>query len=478
MNHRTKALSLTCLILLLALLTTLGSAALAAETEQRSQFSAPIMVVNTSFLNVRTGPGVQYSVLVTVVGGTELPVLGVARDLVWYQVSTLAGVGWVNSQYVLPRGDFTHIPFVEAPPLVPFGFFVPGTAAPVSDDAIGAVGTGAGGWGVSVKITHPSRTQPTMNSSSLGDAVEDRTVIFNLIESAVGDNVVWYRADIPYLGVVWIEGSKSRLRPHACGNISAVTLVEDVRPTIGPDGSGTLTGNVLYPDAEEGYLLDHQAGQFKVEFSDGGVGWIPQTAAAVRRDVHSFVCQAGGVVPGVHVAPSAPAAPGVPAQPAFARASVPHVVINTAFLNLRSGPGAQFSVVTTLPGGAEVPVVGVAPDGVWYLVAGTFGEAWLNNQFVLFRGDGRNLPVIRFAPETATLARPVATITNAVALYVAPSLGSTVIGAISGPVEVPVVARTADSSWVQINTVLGFGWARASEVTVRGDLALIPVVAN
>jgi hypothetical protein len=31
---------------------------------------------------------------------------------------------------------------------------------------------------------------------------------------------------------------------------------------------------------------------------------------------------------------------------------------------------------------------------VWYLVQGTFGQAWLNIEFAIFRGDGASVPVL------------------------------------------------------------------------------------
>ncbi|MCA9888464.1 MAG: SH3 domain-containing protein, partial [Anaerolineae bacterium] len=79
----------------------------------RVMFAQPKLVVNTSFLNVRTGPGVGYPIMATVVGGTELPVLGAIGDDVWYQVSTEVGPGWVNITFTLPRGDFTNVPYVD-----------------------------------------------------------------------------------------------------------------------------------------------------------------------------------------------------------------------------------------------------------------------------------------------------------------------------------------------------------------------------
>lgn len=478
MSHKNKAVSVLFVLILLMGALAFGSTASAAESEQRSQFVTPIMVVNTSFLNVRTGPGAQYTVLITVVGGTELPVLGVARDMVWYQVSTAAGVGWVNSQFVLPRGDFTNVPFAAAPAVVDDPAALgQGGGGPLGEDAAGPGFVSGRAWGVSVIATHPARSQPTINSASVGTASENLGEIYSLIESRSNEGQLWLRLEIPSLGSVWVEGTKTRFRPFACGaDISAVVMNGFIAPNQGPDGSGTLTGNLQVGPQEEAYLLDLQAGQYKVELIDGNTGWIPREAATVRSNVRSRFCEMGGMTT---VAPTTLGQGGgavtTPGQQTGARLTVPRAVINTGFLNLRSGPGAQFSVVSTLPGGTELPIVGVAPDGVWYLVEGTFGQAWLNSDFVLFRGDGRNIPVIRDATG-ATLSRPVALVTNAVTLFTAPNPAATVIGAVSGPLEAPIVARTEDASWLQLTTPLGFGWVRADQVNTRGDLATAPII--
>src|SRR5690606_26573460 len=123
-----------------------GGAALASDARQQVQFTAQIMVVNSSFLNVRTGPGVKYEVLLTVVGGTQLPVLGVASDRVWYQVSTVIGVGWINAEFVIPRGDFSNVPIIDTTTILATR---PLIAAPVT---IG-LPDGQGGGGVAPTVT-------------------------------------------------------------------------------------------------------------------------------------------------------------------------------------------------------------------------------------------------------------------------------------------------------------------------------------
>ena len=58
MKLASKAIFVLAILLMLS-----GSVLTAADTQQQVQFSTPIMVVNSSFLNIRTGPGVKYEVL-------------------------------------------------------------------------------------------------------------------------------------------------------------------------------------------------------------------------------------------------------------------------------------------------------------------------------------------------------------------------------------------------------------------------------
>lgn len=465
------------MLVLVLLLSTFAGTAAAAEEEQRSQFVTPIMIVNTSFLNVRTGPGAQYTVLLTVVGGTELPVLGVAEDRVWYQVSTVAGIGWVNSQFTLARGDFTNVPVVDDAEVL--AALEADLELVFTDDAFGVVGFSSGrDWGISITETHSLRVGPTISRSSIGTANADLNVIYPVLEATTADGLVWYRVEITGVGTGWVEAPKTRMRPFACSSdFSVVVLNKDISPSRGPDGTGTLDGSFPLIAGTEAYLLDHREGQFKIELMDGNIAWIGNVDASVRendpirRDYCNSVQRRNVLIvtgTGETTSTTTTTAP---------RLQGPRAIINTAFLNVRSGPGAQYSVVTTLSGGTEVPIIGIAPDGVWYLITGTFGEGWINNEFVLFRGNGTRIPTVRDFVG-ATLARPVVEITNAVTLFAAPNPTLGTIGALSGPIEVDIVARSADGNWVQIASALGFGWVRTSEVTVSGDLTLVPTVGG
>jgi uncharacterized protein YraI len=185
----------------------------------QAQYAAPIAVVNTGNLNVRSGPGPQFSVITTVPGGAQLPVLGFNEDASWYLVTSPAGNGWVYASFTVPRGDFRFVPVL------------------------------------------------TVQS----------------LEGATVSN----------------------------GTLSL------------PGANGTVAAPV--PELDPG-----------------------------------------------------------------------RVVVNTGNLNVRSGPGAQFSILGSVPGGTTLPVDGTTPDQAWFLVDSPFGPGWVDGGFVVFRGSIASVPIFDY----------------------------------------------------------------------------------
>ncbi|MDX2160574.1 MAG: SH3 domain-containing protein [bacterium] len=198
---------------------------------QAQELATPVTIVNVSFLNLRSGPGPEYSVLTQLVGGTTVPVIGVNEDASWFLVETPFGAGWVFGEFTLPRGEFQFVPVLSSPPQS-------GTLSLVTPLFIGmGTGTGGGGGG-----------GDTMTTSSV--------------------------------------------------NLPLPTLSE------------------------------------------------------------------------------------------------PELIVNTSALNVRSGPGGFFTVVAVLIGGESVRPAGISDDGNWFLVEGAFGRGWVDENFVLFRGNIANVPII------------------------------------------------------------------------------------
>ena len=501
MKIQTRVISQALIVLVLFLILAFGGTVLAATQVQQSQFVAPILVANTSFLNVRSGPGIQYSVRMTVVGGTELPVLGVARDRVWYQVSSIIGVGWVNVEYTVPRGDFTRVPFVEAPSIRPGGVVVQTDVAQLGQGGGGQVpfavqvvpaplvqvtstGLPERLWGASfVDGGGDVRSGPSDQSANLRLMFEDLSQIYPLTGAASGDGRQWLQILIPDLGNGWVEAHHLKLRPLACAGESVVLVVGPTALQGGPDGTQLGPIPPTVSAGTEAFVLDVREGLVKIQVIEGAIGWIPLSVTLGRtgEDIVQHCPSGFSGAPSVGTTMITTTTTGgitttssLPTS--FASSATPRVVVNTGNLNIRTGPSASYTILTTVSGGTELPVIGRAPDGVWYLIQGPFGQGWLNNEFVVFRGSLQFVPIIREV--TGVLATPSAVIAGRVTLLAAPNnAGLGIIGELMGPVEVPVVARTADFSWVQVSTSVGFGWVPVTSVTLKGDTGLIPVVS-
>lgn len=494
------------LVLLLSLLiVSLGlmafvPATLASEAQQTS-FAAPRLVVNASFLNVRTGPGVQYAVLLTVVGGTELPVLGRANDNVWYQVSTVVGVGWVNVEFCVPRGSFENVPVVKAEDYAAAAVSLPSTLE-LPGQGGGAVAVGSpsvpaamGGMRrftlasgrvvtvnpgerfravLSVEAVN-ARVQPSVDAQSIGTLFRDDAMDYVIVGDTTDKNgIQWLALDVPDIGAGWVEAPKLFIRLSRVSG-TVVTMVGTVGMVDVPGGSGTNLP--VLTEGREAFLLNiSRDGQFvEIELGGGERGWVPFDSVRTRTGTPTDEIDLSQIPVAAPAAVAGAQSEGQGGgQVVTSGLSVPHVVVNTGFLNIRSGPGVQYTSIATVPGGTKLAVLGMASDQVWFLVQGSFGQGWVNSEFAVFRGSIQSVPIINEA--FGVLASPVAVLSGSITLYAAPGTNFGAIGTLTGPLESPVVARTADGTWLQLNSSLGYGWVLASQIQVRGDVGVVPVV--
>jgi uncharacterized protein YgiM (DUF1202 family) len=377
---------LMALILMVSVL--FGGVASASDLQQQVTFQAPLLVVNTSFLNVRTGPGVQYSVLVTVVGGTELPVLGVFRDHVWYQVNTDAGPGWLNVEFTLPRGDFSNVPLVDVGAVGAANVNLGQNTGTSSVTTSAVTVPNVMGYNLTGKDMHQGPSYDTMIMSR--SVPNDPTTVYPLLDVRTINGETWYQVNVPNVGIGWVDHVQLRLLE--CGSVH-VGVLQESQP-INFDGIENRA-SFLLPVGTEGYILGYRGAS--VEFTrfqlvDGTVGFVPSFAISQRTGIES-VCS------GVPTGNVAQDGTGTSTSTNGVRTTIPqlavnHIIVNTAFLNIRSGPSAGYSVVATVPGGASLVVLGRAKDDVWFLVQGDFGQGWINNTFTLFRGTYSTVPLI------------------------------------------------------------------------------------
>lgn len=307
------------LILILAFCLMAVQTVVAAPVQQ-TQLAIPVLVVNTSFLNVRSGDGPQYTVIATVVGGTELPVLASNENQSWYLVSTPVGNGWVDINFTLPRGDFRFVPSIQAgEPAVQTG------STPLSIGLVSA-------------------------ASSTAPVPQTRT-----------STVVRQVARLNVLSV------NLRTQPNDSAEVLTI-LFNNTNPVY------EVVGRTF-----DGRFVEWAA----LVVANFGTGWVEAAKLSFSTATIQTTTNTGVV--------SASDSSGLP----IAVLSAPHIVVNTSFQNIRTGPGGQYTIVATASGGDTFNPLGITPDLLWYLVSGEFGFGWISSEFVLFRGDFRNVPILR-----------------------------------------------------------------------------------
>jgi hypothetical protein len=98
-------------------------------------------------------------------------------------------------------------------------------------------------------------------------------------------------------------------------------------------------------------------------------------------------------------AQSEPAAPTNDPEPAEADlAEIPVAIVNrsSSSINVRSGPGTQFSVVGGLPRNSEVEVIGRSEAGGWLKIASPSG--WISAELVSLSVPVENLAIVEVEP--------------------------------------------------------------------------------
>lgn len=333
-----------------------------------AQGSDAHIVVNTYRLNVRTGPGAGHAIITEVPGGTTLPVTMLSADRKWYQVTSAAGSGWLRGAYVAERGDWSAVPWQGAPANLGGGTAIP-----------------AGAPHLVVNTSYlNARTGPGIGHGVL-------TVLpggAKLTVTAIDRGGVWYQVETT-AGSGWVNSRYTAIRGNFAG-IPRTSGSTDLAPSTPaqpavPAGTAHLVVNTSYLNIRSGPGIGHSI----ILTVPGGTN-LPVLAIAADRKWYQVNSSAGNGWVNSNYTVGRGDFSGVTriASPADRLSGpTPRAVINTSYLNVRTGPGIGYGIITDLPGGTTLPVLGKSADGNWFLVEGDFGQGWLRNRYVAFRGD-------------------------------------------------------------------------------------------
>jgi N-acetylmuramoyl-L-alanine amidase len=248
----------------------------------------PYAIVSASYLNIRSGPGVNYAVLGQASGGEVLPIVGRSADSRWYQVTSRFGTGWISTSYVIARNEFGGSPVTSGS----------AAGAPMAGP-IGIINTGA------LNLRSGPGIQYT-DIGTLAGGTETRII-------GRTNDWSWWLLETPTM-TGWANAIYVLVR----GDTSGV-------PYVAPGGTTSNDGVTAPPPAAAG----------PVAFIIGGA------------------------------------------------------------LNVRSGPNSAFPSLGSVTAGTRLPIIGQSPDRGWWYVQSSFGNGYVSKLYVIAEGNTSGVPVIQ-----------------------------------------------------------------------------------
>jgi uncharacterized protein YraI len=267
-------------------------------------------------------------------------------------------------------------------------------------------------------------------------------------------NAQYLTLDVPFNNLPIVPGQGGLPTPPPTPAIGVVnTGAVNVR-------TGPSYNNPVITIAYQGYtfnLLGRSADSAwaNVRMVDGTVGWVHFSALNINVPVSSLP---------VVSAPTPPA-------------GGPTAVVNTGALNVRSGPGVQFNIISAVYSGHVVQMLGRNADGSWVQVRLFSGqEGWVNGRFLNPSSPIANLPIVS---GPAPIAATGVVNTGALNVRSGPGVGFAPLEVIYQGAQVSVLGRVADSSWVQVRTARGtIGWVNASFLNLNVAVGSLPIVGD
>jgi uncharacterized protein YgiM (DUF1202 family) len=148
------------------------------------------------------------------------------------------------------------------------------------------------------------------------------------------------------------------------------------------------------------------------------------------------------------------------------------IITNVGRLNVRTGPGTGFPVVTILDAGANVMLIGRNPDTTWLqiqLAGGTIG--WVNARYVTASIPIGSLPVT--TPGIVASASVHAHFLN---VRSGPNVAYGVIATLSRGDGVGLLGRNFDASWAQVVLRDGrTGWVNSGWLIPSVPISTLPI---
>ena len=436
-----------------------------APSQQQSSYTPiPVAITIPYFLNVRSGPGLDYEVITTVPEGTRASIYG--RDPLddWFQVQIegIDGMVWIYQDLTTVEGSLDGVRFLEQWEI----------------DLIAGPGDGP------LAITTPDilnvRSGPGLDYDILTTVTKgtQATII------GIGPNSEWYKVNLGvlsepawiYASLTTVTGSIASVKQYTQAEVDGIETGADnpvavTVPTIlnvrsGPGTEYDIVTTVSQGTRAEIIGIGPQDEWFLVELDslDDPV-WIYQDLTTVVGSLAGVRRVASWQV-------------GQPSSDT--EVERPIAVTYPSLVNVRVGPGESYNVLKAIGQGTRARIMGIGPDENWYLVDidGLDQLGWIREDLTVLVGSLDNVKRIT-AEEIAML--PVA-IANTALLNVrsGPATSYGLVTTISEGTWVEVIGVNAQSDWfkVKYNDAGGQGWIYRELTYLAGPLSSVTQIAS
>ena len=403
----------------------------AAQAQQQPQ--GPLAVTRPALANLRTGPGEEYDLVATVAQGTPARIIGIGAQDRWLQVrlEKLDRPAWILRELTTFDGSLAAVRRITAGEIaIRDALRAQASATQREDDPPQAISrtivnvrTGPG-VDYDLVATVPQETPARI----IGLGPQDE---WYLVEIDGVDAPVWLYRDLTELvgsldGVRRIAGIEiPPLGGETAGAAPlAITQPALLRARSGPGAEYEVVATVPQGTSALVIGVGPQNKWYQVEL-DG-----LDEPAWLHRELTELVGPPGGIR---RIAASEIAPPQRKTDN-----DTPLAITQPAFLSVRSGPGPQYDVVTTVPHGTRAGIIGIDPHNSWYLVEldGLDSLTWILKEVTALVGPTVG---IRQISETEIAQLPIA-ITQPAILNVRAGPG----------VEYGVVHTVPQGTWARI----------------------------
>ncbi len=174
-----------------------------------------------------------------------------------------------------------------------------------------------------------------------------------------------------------------------------------------------------------------------------------------------------------------------PTLPTVPAASVGTGAVVSAYLNVRTGPGIQYSIISTLERNQTVSLTGYrSADANWVQINMTNGtKAWVSGKtyYLQTAANIANMPIWQGTISTPAPASGTGLIANAyyVNLRTGPGVEHPVRTAVPAGTTVTLLGRNSSSSWLKMRLANGTeGWMNANYISNSSTISSLPILNN